>query len=126
MTTLTEGSHSGEFIVSEANVGGTGVSRSRDGVTILSGEVLVAGAVLGIVTASGKFAEYNNAAVDGLEVAAGILLEAVDATGADADGVALVRDFEFHAGEVTWKTGASGGDIAAGTADLKALGAIAR
>ena len=126
MTTLTEGTHSGEFIVSEANVGGTGVSRSRDGITILSGEVLVAGAVLGIVTASGKFAEYDNAAADGLETAAGILLDAVDATAGDTAAVALVRDFEFHAGEVTWKSGASQGDIDAGTADLKAVGAIAR
>jgi len=42
MTTLTEGQHAGEFIVSEANG-----SRSRDKVTVLSGQNLKAGAVLG-------------------------------------------------------------------------------
>jgi len=45
MTTLTEGKHPGEFIDSEAN--GT---RSRDEITILSGENVVAGEVLGQVT----------------------------------------------------------------------------
>ncbi len=45
MTTLTEGRHAGEFLASEA--GGT---RSREVATILSGEDLAAGAVLGKVT----------------------------------------------------------------------------
>ena len=45
MTTLTEGQHAGEFIVSEANK-----TRSREAVTVLSGQTLVAGAVLGQIT----------------------------------------------------------------------------
>lgn len=45
MTTLTEGQHAGEFIVSEANK-----TRSREPVTVLSGQDLAAGAVLGQIT----------------------------------------------------------------------------
>lgn len=36
-----------------------------------------AGLVIGLVTASGKFAAYNNSASDGTEVARGVLLEKV-------------------------------------------------
>jgi predicted enzyme related to lactoylglutathione lyase len=42
MTTLTEGQHAGEFLVSEAPC-----SRSRESVTVISGQNLKAGAVLG-------------------------------------------------------------------------------
>lgn len=45
MTILTEGKHAAEFLVSEA-----AGSRSRERITVLSGETLVAGAVLGKVT----------------------------------------------------------------------------
>lgn len=44
MTTLTEGQHAGEFIVSEEG------TRSREAVTVLSGQDLSAGAVLGKVS----------------------------------------------------------------------------
>lgn len=44
MVVLTEGQHAGEFIVSEANGW-----RSRDRVTVLSGQNLKAGAVIGVV-----------------------------------------------------------------------------
>ena len=121
MTKLTEGSHAGEFLVSEANG-----SRSRDAVVVVSGQNLVAGAIVGVVTASGKIAEYDNAAVDGTEVAAGVLFEAVDASAADANGVVVLRDAEINLSEVTWKSGASQGDIDAGVADMLALGIVTR
>jgi hypothetical protein len=44
MTVLNEGQHAGEFIVSEANK-----TRSREAITVLSGENLKAGAILGKV-----------------------------------------------------------------------------
>ena len=219
MTTLTEGTHAGEYLVSEATVGGAGVSRSRDAIVVASGQNLVAGAVLGVLTAgtaaavadagnagdgamgaitvsgsaqagdykltiieaaanAGAFAvenpngeaigsgnvaaafsdgglaftladgatdfvagdiltitvtetgatcvEYNPAGTDGSQNVFGILFDNTDATLAAKDAVAHVRDFEFHAGEVTWKTGASQSEIDAGSLKLKALGAIAR
>lgn len=117
---LTETTHAGGFLISEAN--GT---LSRENVTIVSGETLAAGTVLGKITASGKYAAYDNAAADGTEVAAGVLYEAVDASAGDKPGVAIVRYAEVNANELGW----SGGDstaITAGKADLKALGVIAR
>ena len=219
MTTLVEGMHAGEFIVSEANTGGTGVSRSRDAIKVANGQNLVAGAiiaillagtasasagagntgdgVMGAITVSGSaqagdytltiieteaaagsftveapdgtalatgdvgaaysdgglaftladgatdfiagdtftitvtvtgetYAEYNPAGTNGSENVAGILFDAVDASTAEADGVALVRDCEFHADEVTWKTGMTVGEIADATAELKKLGILAR
>ncbi len=54
------------------------------------GQALEAGAVLGKVTASGKYKAFDPAAVDGSEAAAGVLYGAVDASAADAEGVAIV------------------------------------
>jgi len=127
MTKLTQGKTAGEFIVSELPAGSTGVSPCRDTITILSGQDLVAGSVLGKVTASGKYAIYNNGAADGTEVAAGLLFAAVDASGADAPGVGLIRaTVEYNLTEVTWNTGALQAEIDAGVADLLAIGIIAR
>jgi len=219
MTILTEGTHAGEFIVSEATVGSTGVSRSREAIKVLSGQDLAAGAVLGatitgtatavagadntgngvmgaitvsgaakpgkytlIITAaatdagefaienpdgvtggygdvaaayatgglaftladgaadyivgdsfvitvamtSRKYAEYNSSAVDGTATAVAILFDAVDASAGDANGVALVRECEFHLGEVVWKATQNADDKAAAVVDLETIGVIAR
>lgn len=117
---LTEGKYAGEFLLTEANG-----YRSREEITVVSGQNLVAGAVVGKITASGKFAEYNNEVADpadGLEAAAGILWESVDATSADQRGVIIARDAEVNLDLLTWKSGASQTDIDDGVADLKALG----
>ena len=63
-------------------------------------EVDETAAVLGKATASGKYKELDPAAVDGSEVAAGILYDAVDASAADAEGVAIVRLAEVNATEL--------------------------
>lgn len=120
MSSLTEGAHAGEFIVSEANG-----ARSREAITVVDGQTLVAGEVVGVVTASGKYAVYNNAAADGTEVAAGILFDAVTASGADESGVVIVRDAEVRASDLDWGANDAGG-ITAGTADLLALGIVLR
>lgn len=66
---------------------------SREEVTVISGAgELASGTVLGKITASGKYTPVTVAAVDGSEDAAGILLEAVDATAADAPAVIIARD----------------------------------
>src|SRR5918993_1555799 len=95
MPELQEGRYAGEFVVSEGNG-----KISRETITVLSGETLEAGAVLGKVTASGKYKALDPAAVDGSEVAAGILYDAVDASAADAEGVAIVRLAEVNAAEL--------------------------
>jgi len=120
MTTLTEGQHAGEFIVSEAN----GL-RSREIKTLISGQDLAAGAVVGEITASGKLTEVAPAANDGSETAAGILVYACDASSADEACVSIVRDAEVNGAELVWPTVTAEQKTAA-IAELAALGIIVR
>jgi hypothetical protein len=121
MAELLEGQHPGEFIVSEGNG-----RISRETITVLSGQTLKAAAVLGKVTASGKYKVLDPAAVDGSEVAAGILYDAVDASAADAEGVAVVRLAEVNAAELVWPEAITGGEQTTALGELAALNIIAR
>ena len=89
MTILTEGRHAGGFLVWEAFRDYT-----REVITIATGgtyPVLEPGTVLGKITASGKYAAHDPAAVDGSETAVAVLWGPADATLADATVVALAR-----------------------------------
>ncbi len=89
MTTLTETTHPGGFLVWEAFRDYT-----REVVTIATGSanpVLQPGTVLGKITASGKYAAHDPAAVDGTETAVAVLWGKADATAADVDAVVLLR-----------------------------------
>lgn len=122
MTTYTEGLRPAEIIQSEAN--GT---LSREQVTIVSGAgVLVAGTVLGKITASGKYKAYDDDNVDGSETAAAVLLYPVDATSADVIVTVLFRLAEIKAAAVTWAGTNDAGDKTAGIADLAAKNIIIR
>lgn len=110
----TEAVRAGEFVIAEAN--GT---LSRAEITVVSGQDLAAGTVLGKITASGKYTAYANGAADGSEVAAGILYAPVDASAGDALGVMIARHAEVAAASLT-------GLDSPGTADLAALQIIAR
>jgi hypothetical protein len=111
----------GNFIVSEANG-----YRSRATITVVNGQNLKAGAVLGKISSGGKYAAYDNGAGDGTEVAAGILYAAVDASAGDVAGVALVRDCEVNEGELIWDSGQDANDKAAALVDLTAQHVIVR
>ena len=113
-TSATEGRRVGEAILSEAP-GGV----SRDQVTVVSGQNLPNNAVVGKITATGKIAKYDNGASDGTEVAYGVLLAAVDATGGDAPGTLLERVAELKADLLDWNTQDSTAQTA-GIADLLA------
>lgn len=118
MTTLTETAvYDGEFVRSEAN--GT---RSREPVTIVSGQNLSAGTVVGKITASGKYAAYDNTANTGIEVAAGVLYADVDATAADKSGFIIDCDAEVIGSKLVWHANNDAAAKTAGKADLKALG----
>jgi Bacteriophage lambda head decoration protein D len=80
MPVLNEGRYAGEFVVSEGNG-----KIWRETITVLSGQNVQDGAVLGKVTASGKYKALDPAAADGSQSAAGILYDAADATAADAE-----------------------------------------
>lgn len=111
MTVYLEDTHAGEFLVSEANGG-----LSRETITVISGQDLAAGTVLGLITASGKYTILAPGASDGSEVAAGVLYDAVDASTGDALGVAVVRLAEVNSAELVWPDGISAGQKAtAGT-----------
>lgn len=101
----------------------------RDAVTILAGETLVTGTVLGKITASGKFVGLDLGATDGSQHAAGILItDSVEGdTTADADAVALTRGpAVINASYLTWPTGASDGEKTTALGELADLGIIAR
>ena len=120
MAVLTEGKHTGEFIGELA----IGIGYHVDEITVLSGEVLEAGAVLGKITASGKFVAYNDDGTDdGRRTVAGILVEAVDATGADAVGRALVRGPAIvNKNDLVWLSAVDAGEQATAITAMLALG----
>lgn len=117
---LTEKTHTGGFLMSEA-----AGKRSRENVTLASGQDLYPGAVLGKITATGKYAEYNNAASDGTQVAAGILYGRGDASAADLAVTLIARHAEVNGHELLWGS-QSGAAFTAGVADLLAIGIIVR
>lgn len=215
MTTFTEGNHAGEYIVSQAS--GT---RSRDIVTLLSGNDLGTGTVLGkaalgtavtsgagntgdgvitmdaatpvlapakagiykatciavaanggtfrvedpdgfvlgdvavgatfandikfviadgaadyivgdkftitVAVGSGKYGALDLAAINGMETAAAILYDDVDASLADKPAVVTSRDCEVKTTRLVWPAGITDNQKAAALAQLAALGIIAR
>jgi hypothetical protein len=121
MPELQEGRYAGEFVVSEGNG-----RISRETIIVLSGQTLQPAAVLGKVTASGKYKALDPGASDGSEVAAGILYDRVDASDGDAEGVAIVRLAEVNAAELVWPDGITGGEQTTALGELAALTIIAR
>lgn len=73
-------------------------------VTVLQGQVLPRGAVLGLITASGKYVLSASAAADGSQTPDLILAEAVDATSADTTVLAYERG-DFNSNALTLGTG---------------------
>lgn len=73
-------------------------------VTIAAGQSLTRGALIGKITASGKFTLSAAAAADGSEVPTAILVDDVDATAADAEGMAYLSG-TFDASAVTFGAG---------------------
>ena len=73
-------------------------------VTLLDGESVVPGSVLGVVTASGKYVLSLNAATDGSEVARAISAVTAAPSGADEEILAYVQG-EFNQDRLTFGTG---------------------
>lgn len=79
-----------------------------------------------VAAGSGKYKEYDPANTDGSQTAVAILYAAVDATGADAEGVIIARHAEVNAAELIWFASADANQKAAGLAQLKTHDIIAR
>ncbi len=125
MPSFTEGRYRAEFILAEAP--GT-ISRETVTVTVAAATTLAPGMVLGKITATGKYVPYNNAAVDGSEVAAGVLHgELKNAGGAPADfkGVIVTRIAEVRKADLNWN-GQAQPAIDAGIVDLAARDVLCR
>jgi hypothetical protein len=64
---------------------------TRETITLLAGATYPVGAVLGRITASGKYKLATSGGTDGAQTAAAVLLYEVDATTADATAIILAR-----------------------------------
>lgn len=82
---------------------------SREKVVILAGEDLPMAAVVGKITASGKLVKIDYAASDGSEYPYGFLIADYDASLADLEGVAIVRDALIDPGYLAWPMPFTGG-----------------
>jgi len=100
---------------------------SRDRVTVAAGQNLPLGAVVGVVTATGKVKQIDPSATDGSQYAAGVLMQDADAALADRnDGLmvarhAIVSDHALH-----WPTGITTAEQQAAIQQLKALDVLVR
>ncbi len=99
---------------------------SRDEVTVISGQNLATGTVVGIITASGKVTQLAPAAADGSQNAAGVLLNAVDASAADKPGVIVARHAVCADKGLVWPDGITGPQRTTAIGQLKALGILVR
>jgi hypothetical protein len=86
MPVLTEPPSKGDVLKYEVNPNYT-----REVVTLLAGMPYPVGAVLGRITASGKYKLATSGGTDGAQTGTAVLLYAVDATLADAVGIVVAR-----------------------------------
>lgn len=86
MPVLTEPPSMGDVLKYEVNPNYT-----REVVTLLAGMPYPVGAVLGRITASGKYKLATSGGTDGAQTATAVLLYAVDATLANAEGIVVAR-----------------------------------
>jgi hypothetical protein len=86
MSVLTQPPTMGDVLKYELNPNFT-----RETVTLLAGTSYAVGAVLGRITASGKYKLATSGGTDGAQTAAAVLLYATDASAADAEAVVVVR-----------------------------------
>lgn len=100
---------------------------SRDRVTVAAGQNLPLGAVVGMVTATGKVKQIDPSATDGTQVAAGVLMQACDAALAErTDGLIVARHAIVADHALQWPAGITTGEQQAAIAQLKALGVLVR
>ena len=120
-TVFTEPTNLGDLLKYEAPN-----QYSRDTVTVASGQNLGLGAVVGVVTATKKVKAIDPAATDGTQIAAGVLLQACDATTADRPGILLTRHALVHDESLLFPPGLTLPEKAAALSQLKSIGIVPR
>lgn len=135
LTCMTAASDAGTFnflapdgsLIRQITVGGGAAANSHIVITIADGAAdFVAGDTWTITVTGGDYEALDVAEDDGAQIAAGVLLDAVDASAADAPGVAVVRDAIVVLSLLAWPSGISAGNKAIALAQLAARGIIAR
>jgi hypothetical protein len=123
MTVLQQPATMGDVLKYEVNPNFT-----RETVTLLAGTAYPVGAVLGRITASGKYKLATSGGSDGAQTASAVLLYAVDATLADAVGIVVARgpSIVSRAGLAYDATVDDGAKITTKIGQLAAVGIIAR
>ena len=122
MPVITEGKNPGDLLKYEApNL------YSRDQVTVGAGQNLPLGTVVGLVTATAKLKQIDPSATDGSQYAAGVLMQAVDATLIDReDGLMLARHAIVADHALAWPAAITAAEKLAAIAQLKSLGILVR
>lgn len=122
MPVITEGKNLGDLLKYEApNL------YSRDQVTVGAGQNLPLGTVVGLVTATAKLKQIDPSATDGSQYAAGVLMQAVDATLIDReDGLMLARHAIVADHALTWPAAITVAEKQAAILQLKSLGVLIR
>ena len=122
MTAITEGFNLGDLLKYEApNL------YSRDQITVASGQTLRLGAVVSIVTATGKVKQIDPSATDGTQYAAGVLMQPCDAALIDReDGLMVARHAIVADHALQWPAGIAAEEQQAAILQLKALGVLVR
>lgn len=122
MPAITEGLNLGDLLKYEApNL------FSRDQVTVASGQTLPLGAVVGIVTATGKVKQIDPSATDGSQYAAGVLMQPCDAALIDReDGLMVARHAIVADHALTWPAAITTAEKQAAVLQLKSLGVLIR
>lgn len=118
---VTDSPGAGHFILSEANG-----YRSRQRMTVGLNQTLLAGQVLGKITASGLYVALAPAASDGSQTVAGIAFDDYVTTTQSVDGVSFERDGEVTLDKLVWPAGVTEGQKTAAVAALAAKGVLAR
>lgn len=86
-------------------------------VTIVSGQNLQRGALLGKITSGGKYNLSLSAASDGSQTPVAILAEDVDASGGDKDGIVYISG-DFNQDAITFGASHTAASVKAGLRDL--------
>lgn len=97
-------------------IAGTAVNMVTESIVLDTGN-LTRGALLGRITASGKYVLSLAAAEDGSQTPVAILAEDTDATSADKTTVAYLTG-EFNTAAMTFGTGHTAASVKAGLRDL--------
>ena len=112
MAILTAKTPALEFVISDLD------ALSYDNATLISGQNLTAGFVLGKITTGGKLTRCAHAAVDGSQTAYAILAADCDASAGDTTALVLVRGAQVIDSYITYAATANAAQILAQKASL--------